>query len=49
MAASDLRVRIKGYLPCRLATNRENKKGEVLVYFESGNRKWFPAEKVDRT
>lgn len=49
MAASELKPRIRGYLPCRLATNRENKRGEVLVYFADGVARWFPAEKVDRT
>lgn len=47
--AAVCRPRIRGYLPCSLVTNRENKRGEVLVRFADGVRKWFPAEKVDRS
>lgn len=49
LGASAMRVRVRGYLPCRLATNRENKRGEVQVIFEGGVRRWFDAAKVDRT
>jgi len=49
MAASEFKVRVKGYLPCRLTTNVPNKRGEVQVIFESNSRKWFAAEKVDRS
>lgn len=46
--AAVTRRRIRGYLPCRLVTNRENKAGKVLVQFEDGARMWFDAAKVDR-
>lgn len=47
--AAVIRRRIRGYLPCRLVTNRENKRGQVLVQFEDNSRLWMDAKKVDRT
>lgn len=44
-----IRKRVRGYLPCRLVTNRENKRGQVLLQFEDGSRVWMNAEKVDRS
>lgn len=49
LGSSAMRIRVVGYLPCRLVTNKENARGEVMVQFENGTRRWFDAAKVDRT
>lgn len=47
--AAVTRRRVRGYKPCRLVTNRMNKRGQVLLQFEDGSRLWMDASKVDRT